>query len=122
MSASVLLPPNTRLLSGHEMNSPLRSTSVTSISGAHSRMYFAAVAPPPLPAQPATAVTPAPHDIHWMNSRRLIVMAIPLLFLRREVRGELIDLLVGIAFRELVHYGRWALACFEVLHLRHDVA
>src|SRR3990172_2528269 len=97
MSASVLLPPSTRLLIGHEMNSLLRSMSVTSRSGAHIRTYLAAVAPPkpapitttrpalappPVPAQPATAATPAPADIHLMNSRLVIVMA-ALLNIRR---------------------------------------
>ena len=47
MSAMVLLPPSTRLLTGQETNASFGSTSVTSIFWSENRRtYLAAVAPP----------------------------------------------------------------------------
>src|SRR5262245_6137457 len=97
------------------MNSRPRSTRVTWIAGSHSRMYLAAVAPPkpapitttralgvPVLAQPAAdSAAAAPASLR--NSRRLRCVIFDPLFFRGEVVGELHDLLVGIAFRDLVH-------------------
>src|SRR3982075_1555608 len=45
----VRTPARTRLLNGHEMNSRLGSTRITSTLGSARRTYFAAVAPPQPP-------------------------------------------------------------------------
>src|SRR6185503_7517287 len=122
MSATVLVPPRTRFDSGHEMNAASGSMSVTSIAPSlHIRTYFAAVAPPYPPpitttlpraalavvAQPgryeAAAAVPLTPPSARRNSRRRIDRVLPRRFLCGEPAGERVDLLIGVALRELVH-------------------
>src|SRR5512145_1623881 len=111
------------------MNSRLRSINVTSMSGAHMRMYLAAVAPPkpppttttrPLAARacngaPAAALAPAA-DTHFRNSRLdTLICLSPRWFrwpslARGKPGGDRLDLLVGVALGVLVHHGGRALA------------
>src|SRR3979490_673721 len=64
-------------------------------------------------AQPASDIAPA----SFRKSLRFIVASF---LLRRKVAGEQVDLRVGVALGELVHYGGGALALLEGLHLRHQ--
>src|SRR5467141_2914143 len=66
-----------------------------------------------VPAQPASDTAPA----SFRKSLRFMVASF---LLRREVPGEQVDLRVGIALGDLVHYGGGALALLEGLHLRHQ--
>src|SRR6266404_7982334 len=66
-----------------------------------------------VPAQPASDTAPASFrkSLRFMGASFL---------LRREVPGEQVDLRVGIALGDLVHYGGGPLAVLEGLHLRHQ--
>src|SRR3979490_2466417 len=64
-------------------------------------------------AQPASDIAPA----SFRKSRRFIVASF---LLRRKVAGGQVDLRVGVALGDLVHYGGGALALLEGLHLRYQ--
>src|SRR5439155_17620149 len=126
MSSMLRYPPSTRFEIGQEVKTFSRSTMTTSIEGSHSRMYLAAVAPPSpppitttrpfdaaVPAQPASDNAPA-------SFRKSLRFMIASFLLRREVPGKQVDLRVGIALGDLVHYGGGPLALLEGLHLRHQ--
>src|SRR2546427_511184 len=66
-----------------------------------------------VPAQPASDNVPA-------SFRKSLRFMIASFLLRREVPGKQVDLRVGIALGDLVHYGGGALALLEGLHLRHQ--
>src|SRR5437879_10463471 len=66
-----------------------------------------------VPAQPASDNAPA-------SFRKSLRFMIASFLLRREVPGKQVDLRVGIALGDLVHYGGGALALLEGLHLRHQ--
>src|SRR3989454_3993471 len=66
-----------------------------------------------VPAQPASDNAPA-------SFRKSLRFMIASFLLRREVPGKQVDLRVGIALGDLVHYGGGALAFLEGLHLRHQ--
>src|SRR2546422_7927095 len=66
-----------------------------------------------VPAQPASDNAPA-------SFRKSLRFMIASFLLRREVPGKQVDLRVGIALGDLVHYGGRALAFLEGLHLRHQ--
>src|SRR5262245_28374486 len=83
-------------------------------------------APPPMPAQPATAALPVEAATHFMNSRLVKVMISSLAGGRRrrcvaglhggKVTRDEFELLVAVALRVLVHDRRRALAVPEILH------
>src|SRR5438445_11812509 len=66
-----------------------------------------------VPAQPASDNAPA-------SFRKSLRFMIASFLLRREVPGKQVDLRVGIALGDLVHYGGRALAFLEGLHLRNQ--
>src|SRR5205814_10539022 len=66
-----------------------------------------------VPAQPASDNAPA-------SFRKSLRFMIASFLLRREVPGKQVDLRVGIALGDLVHYGGGPLALLEGLHLRHQ--
>src|SRR5438094_6634846 len=66
-----------------------------------------------VPAQPASDNAPA-------SFRKSLRFMIASFLLRREVPGKQVDLRVGIALGDLLHYGGRALAVLEGLHLRNQ--
>src|SRR5688500_12741381 len=147
MSASVLLPPTTRLDIGQETNCQLGSTSVTATRPPdHMRRCFAAVAPPKPP--PTTTTLPtgfktAPAPAHadssdsvvlavakrsmsrLVNACRCIICRPPRSShrrLTREILGDERGLLVAVTPGDLVHDRRRTLAHAELLHLLDQIA
>src|SRR5262245_47627981 len=118
------------------MNSGSRSTRMTSMSGLHMRMYFAAVAP----AKPAPITTTraigvaamavveareiaAPAGIQFRNCLRETDMSrlSSVQFLGSEEFGDQLDLLVRITLGMLVHDRRLPRARLVFLHRVDDV-
>src|SRR3979490_472489 len=64
-------------------------------------------------AQPASELAPG-------TFRKALGFIVASFLLRRKVPGEQVDLRVGVALGELVHYGGGAPAVLEGLHLRHQ--
>src|SRR5260221_11784309 len=134
MSCMPVNPASTRLEIGQETNSGSRSTSTTSIDGSHRRRYLAAVAPPKPP--PSTTTRPRERSVlaqppadkaaadaeNFRKARRLNAFMPGSSALQRGEPGrQLLDLRVGIALGDLVHYGGRALAVAEAAQLRRQL-
>src|SRR5690242_17569449 len=74
----------------------------------------------PVAAQPGSRAATAAAPVDPRNSRRLSFRIALVRLLRGEVRGDRVDLLVGIAPGELLHHRGRAPARSELLHQARD--
>src|SRR5439155_22862362 len=116
----------TALLKGQAMNVRFASTRVTLMRGSMRLMKRAQVAPPnpppttttraPAPCAMAGSGNKAAPAAVLRNSRRLVRLIIglhSLIFLRAVPGSDGFDFVVGKAFGDSLHHGRWNLSRLE---------